>query len=657
MKHRNAIITICIIISFSIIILFGAGMIFLLDDGPKPEEPDQTTAYKPSGKSYTHLSALYEVINHQKDLNWDKELGSNCTFKRACTKLNPYGISPLSAIIKFDTEKDEEVKVFINDVYFTTMEKTKNHIIPIYGLYEDTVNYVRLVMGTQDVTYSFKTAKSPINYPLMITKNETKNTANDLIFMEGSFYTGLTGWDYQGNLRFYLTEMFKMDVEWLDNGHFIVGVDIGNDLDGYKANDRYVGFVEMDYLGKIYNYYIVKNGFDFESQILSNGHYLIGGGNRAIYFTNQIVYELDPKTNKVVSSIDLTQIIRDIDPHFDTTKSGQGMGKNGFWYDEKTSELVVSMRQLNALVSFNYKSGKINWIITTKNNKFFSNAVWKKYIISADFEPLGQHSPQILGNGLYAFYNNNYDRIDPPKEVLSQKDNSSEAVIFKVEGNKATTVWNSNKLHFKYFTQKFGYFRVDTKTNYKYIDFGWNLHENHFEEGNVFQNYEGDVAATYAAYIELNDKDEVIFRATCEEGKYRIFKHKLYNSLTKNINLKELKIFNNMTMDLYEPLVVNSNSINDAMEWINYFEFTENTFYTDYELDNISKLDLVFINFDNEKNAFIYNYYDKSKSSVTNKTFNLKLPKGVYKFYIVVDGKYYYTDHTYMFEDYERITN
>ncbi len=640
----------------AIAILLIAGLCVLLvfnknKDEKKPED-------KPKDNTkYTHLSALYKVINHQKDLDLDKMLGTNCTFERACTKLNPYEISPLSAIIKFDTDEETEIKVFINEVYFTTMEKSTKHVIPIYGLFEDKVNKVRLVNDAgKEAEYQFKTAKSNIEYPIMVDVNKTTNGANDLVFYEGSFYTGLTGWDYQGNLRFYLTELFKMDVEWLPNGHFIVGVDIGNDLDGYKANDRDVGFVEMDYLGKVYNYYILQNGFDFESQILSNGNYLIGGGNTAIYFTNQIVYELDPKTGKVVSSVDITKAIRDIDPEFDVAKSGQAMGKNGFYLDEKTRELVVSMRQSNALLSINYDTAKINWIITTKNNKYYSKDVWKPYLLDADFEPLGQHSPQILGNNTYAFYDNKYDRVDTPTDVLTKKDSTSEAVIFKIENGRAITIWNSNNIFRHYFTQKFGYFRVDEK-NYKYIDFGWNLHDEEYKEGNVFQNYEGNVPGTYLVYVELDDKDHILYQARCEEGKYRVFKHQLYLDKTNNIDLKELTIYNNMPLDKYDTVTIKEEDIKDAMEWINYFEFTENTFYTDYDTTEAKKLDLVFINFDDSSKAYSFNYFDKEKGTPANKTFNIKLPDGVYKFYIVIDGKYYYTNTTYSFEEYERITN
>ena len=654
MDERKTLITICKVTLVLVVLVMAGIGVWLFSNKKKPEEKEPEK--KPETKIvYKHLSALYTVINNQKNLDLDKELGTNCTFEKACTKLNPYGISPLSGIIKFDTEEEYEVKVFINDIYFTTMEKTKNHVIPVYGLYEDKINVVRLVMNGREASYNFKTAKSNIEYKLDVKKNLTKNGSNNLIFMEGSFYTGLTGWDYQGNLRFYLTELFKMDVEWLENGHFIVGVDIGNDLDGYKANDRDVGFVEMDYLGKIYNYYIVRNGFDFESQILSNGNYLIGGGNTAIYFTNQLVYELDPKTNKVVSSLDVTKVIRDIDSEFDTLKSGQGMGKNGFYFDEKTREIVISMRQSNTLISINYDTAKVNWIITTKDNKFFNKPVWKDYILEANFEPKGQHSPQILGDHTYAFYDNGYDRVDSPTEVLTMKDKSSEAIIFKVEGKKAVQIWNSNKLKFKYFTQKFGYFRVD-KDNNKYIDFGWVLHDEIFKEGNVFQNYEGDVSATYGVYIELDDKDQIVFEGVCEEGKYRIFKHDLYLPTTKNINLKELKIFNNMPLDEYETITVDQNVTANALEFINYYEFTENTFYTDFDFTNVKKLDLVFVNYDDVSKAYSFNYFDKDKSSVTNKTFNIKLPTGVYRFYIVVDGKYYYTTNTYSFEEYERIT-
>ena len=593
------------------------------------------------------ISAIYPLIYNQKDINEKLDKISNdknYSFDNAYIQLNPYKISPLSGIIIFQTKEDKEVKVYINDKLFTTMEKSTKHIIPIYGLYEDYDNIVKIVIDNNSKEYHFKTEKSNIKYPVEVTKKSDK-LSEDLYFTAGSMISGLTAWDSEGKLRFYLTEMVKMDVEWLSNGHFIVGTDQGNDLDGYAATDRYLAFVEMDYMGKIYNYYKVTNGFDFESQILSNGNYLIGGGNSAIYFTNQIVYEYNPKENKVVSSIDVTDIIRNIDPNFDKAKSGQAMGKNGFYYDDKTKEIVISMRQLNALISINYETKQINWVLTNKDNKYFNKELWKNYLLDSDITPKGQHSPQILGNGLYAYFDNNYDRVNTPTKVIDYKNKYSEAIIFKVDNKKATTIWSSSKIYNKYFTQKYGYFRVLDNGN-KLIDFGWILHDNYFNDTNTFQDAEGNVDVTYSVYSELDENDNVLFEAKCEEGKYRIFKHNIYNDNTSNLNLS-LNIYNNFSEDNYEEIKVDKKVLEEANTFDNYFEFTENSFYTNYPIQEQDSIELIFVN--NNK-SYLYNYKD-SKSTTINKTFYLKLPNNTYELYIKINDILYKTNKKYLFDN------
>ena len=49
--------------------------------------------------------------------------------------VNPFKISPLTALIIFNTDVDTSISVNVNNEYYFETEVSTNHLIPIYGLY------------------------------------------------------------------------------------------------------------------------------------------------------------------------------------------------------------------------------------------------------------------------------------------------------------------------------------------------------------------------------------------------------------------------------------------------------------------------------------------------------------------------------------------
>ena len=94
-----------------------------------------------------------------------------------------------------------------------------------------------------------------------------------------------------------------MDVEWLDNGHFLIGTSQG------QFAENFVSFVEMDYLGKIYNYYVPSNGYSFEFQSLSDGLFMLAGGKKPVYLEEQVIYTVNPSDGSTVNLINLSSLI------------------------------------------------------------------------------------------------------------------------------------------------------------------------------------------------------------------------------------------------------------------------------------------------------------------------------------------------------------
>lgn len=593
-------------------------------------------------------TAIIPLVTNQESINKRLEKTANdtrYTFDKAYVELNPYGISPLSAIIIYTSKNDESVDVYINGKLSTKMSSSKKHIIPIYGLYEDMENKVKLVANNKEVEYTIKTEPSNIDYPLEVLEKSEKINNEDIYFTVASYATWLTGWDTDGRLRFYLTEDMRMDVEWLDNGHFIIGTSQG------QFAENFLSFVEMDYLGKIYNFYTMKNGFSFESQILSNGNIMSAGGVTPVYVKEQLIYEMDPKTGKVVSDINLAQIFKSIDPNFDDTYLGQKAIRNGFYLNEKNNEMIVSFRGIDTVFCVDYKEKKLKWIFTNPNNKAFKSEVWDQYRIKSkkDNYPWGQHSPKITSDGYIAFFNNGYERINGfeaggPDEVSYYKNNYSRAEIYEIKDMEAKLVW-SYDADKKLFSHQYGSIDI-YEDNSKLVNFGYVLDDDYrASKSATLSTSEKNPDHIHSLIIEFDKKDNVIFKAKCEEGKYRAFKHSLYNETTPNMEVGKLNIFNSLEADKLEEKTTKEINLDDTVEWINSCDFTKNTFKTDFDIKESDEVKLYFVNKGGKINILTYKKKDNSQ---INRIFNVEL-NGQYALYIDINGTIYNAKKTIQF--------
>lgn len=589
-------------------------------------------------------TALLEQVSSQKEINERLSSIANdkkYTLEKAYIELNPYKISPLSAIIIFQTDKDNEVNVYINGDLATKTEKSKKHIIPIYGLFEDYENIIELEIDDKKVEYKIKTEKSNLNYPLDVIERTSYANKNNIYFTVASYETYLTGWDIDGNLRFYLTVDNRMDVEWLDNGHFLIGTSQG------QFAENFVGFVEMDYLGKIYNYYTMDNGYSFEFQKLNNGNYLAAGGVKAVYITEQVIYEMNPKSGKVENLINLSKIFKEIDSSIPDTYLAQKAIRNGFYLNEETRELVVSFRGIDTVFSINYDTKKLNWIFTNPDNEIFKSNVWDKYkveLVKGRY-PEGQHSPQITKEGYIAFFNNGYVRYTGfenggPDNITDYRRNYSSGEIYEIKDMKAKLIWEDNQ-NKKAFSHQYGSIRVYDDGS-KLIDYGY-THDTDYRNNKEWKLSESEQNPDHihALIVEYDENDNLVFKAKSEEGKYRAFKHTLYNELTSNTKVEELSIFNEVAKDELDMISYKDKSMKELNEWIYSLDFTQNTFKTNYAIQPTDEIKLYFMN--EIGKIYVLNY--KSKDiEIPNRIFNVSLSSGDYALFININGITYKTN-------------
>lgn len=144
----------------------------------------------------------------------DFEAGDS-TLSSPFTIVNPYGVSPLSAISLFQTEKPAQITVQVEGLKGgETLENTYTnfqtyHQIPIYGLYANKETTVTLTATYEDGTSETKTIKLtgealPEDFVVMtVDQADSTQMAEGLTFyMRQSRDTYLNALDSNGDVRF-----------------------------------------------------------------------------------------------------------------------------------------------------------------------------------------------------------------------------------------------------------------------------------------------------------------------------------------------------------------------------------------------------------------------------------------------------------------------
>ena len=150
------------------------------------------------------------LVEKQGDLE-DNFTSEGYTIDNPNIIVNPYEISPLTALVIFET--DEEVSPTITVVgkdehstFTHTFDANTVHYLPIYGLYADTSNEVVISYGDVEKRLEIKTEALPDDF-IMPTSVEAQKSMldNELYFFTPSSSGYTCAYDVNGDVRWYLT--------------------------------------------------------------------------------------------------------------------------------------------------------------------------------------------------------------------------------------------------------------------------------------------------------------------------------------------------------------------------------------------------------------------------------------------------------------------
>ena len=136
------------------------------------------------------VSNKIDILQNQFSLE-EKFLDSYYTVDNPKIIVNPYGISPLSALIIFTTHDLTTPTVTIHGktdktTYTHTFTPAKQHILPIYGLYPGTENKVTISINNKKYQYNIKTDNLPDDFilpPGRASPSPTGSTGRCTIFV------------------------------------------------------------------------------------------------------------------------------------------------------------------------------------------------------------------------------------------------------------------------------------------------------------------------------------------------------------------------------------------------------------------------------------------------------------------------------------------
>ena len=445
--------------------------------------------------------------------------------------LNPYEISPLTALVIFETDEEVSPEVTIHGdsdltTYTHTFTKETEHYLPIYGLYAGRENKVTIKCGDKEKELTIKTDELPDDFilPTSVKKDESKLN-NDLYFYTPSSFGYTAAYDVNGDVRWYLTESAIWEINRLDNGRLLVSTERLAEVPYYST-----GLYEMDMLGKIYTEYSLPGGYHHDYYEMENGNLLVASDdfNNDSGTVEDYVVEIDRKNGNIVKTFDLKDILKMTDGKSENWIEYDWFHNNSVWYDKKTNSITLSGRHQDAVINIDYDTGKLNWILGDPEG-------WSDEYQKYFFKPVGdnfewqwsQHAAMITPEGYVFLFDNGNNKSKNEKNYVKAEDSYSRGVMYKIDTDKMTIeqVWEYGKERGSDFYSPY-ISDIDYLDKNHYIVHSGGIS---YKDGKI-QNQPAGLAGSdtlKSDTVELLD-DEVIFEMVLPTNTYRVEKMSLY---------------------------------------------------------------------------------------------------------------------------------
>lgn len=566
---------------------------------------------------------------------------------------DPYGASPLTALIMFNTSKNEKVKLTVkgkhNDDLKVTFESSKDHYIPVYGLYPEYKNTVIIETESgKSNTLTIETGSIGLTGDVTILQNDIIDSKGNFYFGTAAIGTANIAYDNFGEPRWFLLPDYAKGMTMLSNGHLLLAdTSVGPEINAAG------GMIEVDMFGFVHHEYDLVGGYHHEAYEMENGDIIVLTSDPESKKIEDYIVIIDRETGTNIRTFNMYDIISTIDSNLIGDTEPAWAWLNGVYYDKNTNELIISFRNRNSVVALDYDSGNIKWILG--DSKYWSSA-FDKYIlkgVGSDFiYPMGQHSPSIDANHNLSLFNNGYNAYKEETHTCGYFRNSaSYAMVYKIDEENMTA-----EVTYKFGgTEYFSYALSSYNRTYDgntLFNSGWHFSDEVNYDDPSCTQFNND---KYEAYIiEFNENKEKVLELKVDESKFEVIKANIYNLSLSSVKPEKHDdipnyVFNdkasfttNNTAKDYEEL-----SEEEALKFKNTdetvklsFELVNNQFSFVGLMPDEYEIKVTFIS----TRGKAYRYTLKEANKEMKVSVNLSsLPKGRYYVYAEMGNKVYDT--------------
>ena len=351
--------------------------------------------------AFSKYAVLYnssELMEHQKSIDENiitsSELQGN-TMKEPMVIVNPYGTSPLSAIIVFNTPEETNITANLlsnsgNSLLTFKSENKTEHIIPVYGLYMGRDNKIELKDSngnTEEVIIPIE--KKEYHPGVFADAKVNDNTLgdDDFIFLYSKESRMPLAYDQAGDLRWFLDYNSNKKVLYLENGNILIS-------DASSSIGTSETLMEVDLLGKVHKIYELEKPYFDNIVMLPNNNILYGS-------VDNTIVEYDLTEGKFITSYNIPDLFKKIDTEL--TIDGNITAVD---YDQSSGLILAGIQYGNTLLAFD-KTGEVKWIFSNPENysdKFTSHLL--KPVNESTTYPGGSVNSKLNG-GILRLINKN----------------------------------------------------------------------------------------------------------------------------------------------------------------------------------------------------------------------------------------------------------
>jgi len=462
--------------------------------------------------------------------------------------VDPYGMSPLSALALFISDEPMSISVYVPgktehaSVFFALDGYNTRHEVPIYGLYPDEPNMVELTGRTRGgevrrVVLEIRPDPLP---PELARDIIITNLPQPERLQPGFNFTfgHKAAFDVNGEYRWFYNDFTLRGFAMYGyNGHMIFAAG------SYHEGD--VLLLEVNMLGRVISVYHSPYGMHHDVTDINGRNLLVNGSHGDT--VEDFIYEIDVETGEIVNRLDLKRVLQR------TRTVGFPEVCTVDWFHHNSTvyyngDIIISGRRQSAVVRLSWPEGELRWILA---DHIGWSPMFQKYLLTPVgdyFEwSYGQHDPQILhgfDDDPYTIdillFDNGNGRFDHDRELqravanneIEAPENYSRMVHYRINERDMTIeqIWQFGK-----------------ELGYDFFSKGWSnaiLLENGNRLG-AFDRYDPEMGGNFNAnIIEVDYSGNIIWEAfgtsTTEVGGfhvYRVVRLPLYTSAANDLRI------------------------------------------------------------------------------------------------------------------------